>query len=99
MFKADFVQKLINRMTEKYPSLTDTAIKESVDAILSKIKEILLQNGRMEIRGFGTLGLKFYPEQSVRDPRTGEKVHMSARHRLYFKPAKKLKLRLNAKPY
>jgi integration host factor subunit beta len=99
MFKPDFIEKLINRMSEKYLSLTDTAIKESVNAILSKIKETLLENGRMEIRGFGTLDLKFYQEQLARDPRTGEKIHMSARHRLYFKAAKKLKLRLNAKPY
>jgi integration host factor subunit beta len=53
----------------------------------------------MEIRGFGILDLKFYPERSARNPRTGERIHMSARHRLYFKAAKKLKLRLNAKPY
>lgn len=99
MYKADFIQKLINRMSEKYLSLTDTAIKESVDAVLTKIKETLLQEGRMEIRGFGTLDLKYYSERSARDPRTGERVHMSARHRLYFKAAKKLKLRLNAKPY
>lgn len=86
-------------MTEKYPSLTDTAIKESVDAILKKIKKTLLHKGRMEIRGFGTLDLKMYPERMVRNPRTEERIRMSARHRLYFKAAKKLKLRLNAKPY
>ena len=99
MFKAAFVQKLINRMTEKYPSLTDMAIKESVNAILTKITETILHKGRMEIRGFGVLDLKYYPERSARDPRTGKRVSMSARARLYFKAAKKLKLRLNAKPY
>ncbi len=53
MVKSDFIQTLINRMTEKYPELTDRAIKESVDAILNKIKDTLLQEGRLEIRGFG----------------------------------------------
>ena len=99
MLKSDFIQKLIHRMSEKYLSLTDTAIKESVGTIVNKIKTTLLEGGRMEIRGFGTLDLKYYSERTARDPRTGERVSMSARHRLYFKAAKKLKLRLNAKPY
>lgn len=99
MIKSELVHKLINRLTEKYPSLTDTAIKESVNAIVNKIKASVLESNRMEIRGFGVLDLKFYPQRLARDPRTGEHIQMSARHRLYFKAAKKLKLRLNAKPY
>lgn len=99
MFKSDLTQKLINRMSEKYLSLTDTAIKESVDVILASIIETLLQHGRMEIRGFGSFDLEYYPARDARDPRTGNTIHMSARHRLRFKPAKRLKRRLNAGPY
>ncbi len=99
MFKSDLTQKLIERMSEKYLSLTDTAIKESVDVILHKIIDTMLQHGRMEIRGFGAFDLEFYPARQARDPRTGDPVKMSARHRLRFSAAKRLKRRLNATPY
>jgi integration host factor subunit beta len=99
MFKSDLTQKLIHRMSEKYLSLTDTAIKESVDVILHNIIETLLQHGRMEVRGFGAFDLDYYPARNARDPRTGNTVMMSARHRLRFRAAKRLKRRLNAKPY
>ncbi|MDX2164287.1 MAG: HU family DNA-binding protein [Gammaproteobacteria bacterium] len=99
MFKSDLTQRLIHRMSEKYLSLTDTAIKESVDVILHNIIETMVQHGRMEVRGFGAFDLDYYPARKARDPRTGNTIMMSARHRLRFRAAKRLKRRLNAKPY
>jgi len=96
MHKADLTYRLINEMVDHFPQLTDILMKESVDAIIETIITTLLSGGRMEIRGFGSFYLKHYPERLSRNPKTSETIIMSSRHRLFFKAAKKLKLRLNA---
>lgn len=96
MHKSDLTYFLMNQMVDHYPQLTDILMKESVDTILETIINSLTQGGKMEIRGFGSLYLRHYPARKTRNPKTGESVLMPARHRLFFRPAKKLKLRLNA---
>lgn len=97
MRKSDLTRLLIEHLTEKHLHLTENAIKESVDAILQCIIFTLSRGGRMEIRGFGSLELRHVPARKARNPKTGEFIEMSERHRLHFKAAKKLKLRLNTR--
>ena len=95
MLKKDIINQLIQRLTKKYPSLTDTAIKESVDSIITTISQSLAKGDRMEIRGFGSFNLSYHPERTMRNPRTGKKTLMSSRFRLRFKPSKILVEKLN----
>ena len=94
--KSDLVKNLIIRLSEDYPSLTDTAVKESVNAILEKIIRNIEDGNRMEIRGFGHFDVSYHPERLARDPRTGQRIPISARHRLHFKAGKELLERVNA---
>jgi integration host factor subunit beta len=96
MHKSELTRRLIEHLSEKHLHLTDSAVKESVDVIIQRIIDSLLQGTRMELRGFGSLDLRYFPSREARNPKTGKSVEMSGRHRLHFKPAKKLKLRLNA---
>jgi integration host factor subunit beta len=96
MLKSELTTRLIERVTERCPEMTEKAVSESVQSLLTQITEILSQGGRLEVRGFGSFDLNYHPARTARNPKTGKTVQMSARYRLRFKPAKNLRLRMNA---
>ena len=59
---------------------------EVVDTLFKAMRESLIQGNRIEIRGFGVLGVKdTKPKPAARNPRTGEIVYVPARKKSYFK--------------
>lgn len=77
--------ELIEALAARFPQLTaqdaDVAVKELLDAIA----ELLIKGQRIEIRGFGSFSLKYRPPRRGRNPKTGEKVDVAAKHVLHFK--------------
>lgn len=59
---------------------------EVVDTLFKAMRESLIAGNRIEIRGFGVLGVKdTKPKPAARNPRTGEIVYVPARKKSYFK--------------
>ena len=59
---------------------------EVVDTLFQAMSESLITGNRIEIRGFGVLGVKnTKPKPAARNPRTGEIVYVPARQKSYFK--------------
>ena len=59
---------------------------EVVDTLFKAMRESLIDGNRIEIRGFGVLGVKdTKPKPAARNPRTGEIVYVPARKKSYFK--------------
>ena len=59
---------------------------EVVDTLFTAMRESLIAGDRIEIRGFGVLGVKdTKPKPAARNPRTGEIVYVPARKKSYFK--------------
>jgi len=59
---------------------------EVVDTLFQAMRESLIAGDRIEIRGFGVLGVKdTKPKPAARNPRTGEIVYVPARKKSYFK--------------
>ena len=59
---------------------------EVVDTLFKAMRESLIKGNRIEIRGFGVLGVKnTKPKPAARNPRTGEIVYVPARNKSYFK--------------
>ena len=59
---------------------------EIVDTLFKAMRESLVEGNRIEIRGFGVLGIKpTKPKPAARNPRTGEIVYVPARRKSYFK--------------
>lgn len=59
---------------------------EVVDTLFKGMRERLISGDRIEIRGFGVLGVKdTKPKPAARNPRTGEIVYVPARKKSYFK--------------
>ena len=59
---------------------------EVVDTLFKAMRDSLIEGNRIEIRGFGVLGVKdTKPKPAARNPRTGEIVYVPARKKSYFK--------------
>ncbi len=59
---------------------------EVVDSLFNAMRDSLIRGDRIEIRGFGVLGVKnTKPKPAARNPRTGEIVYVPARKKSYFK--------------
>ena len=55
------------------------------------------KGGRVEIRGFGSFCLNYRPPRQGRNPKTGAKVIVSAKHVPHFKAGKELRERVDIK--
>lgn len=88
--------ELIARLARKQANFSKRDVKLAVDQILKLIRQEITAGGRIEIRGFGTFTLRYRPSQTRFNLRTGENNISSASHALHFKPAKELRLRVDA---
>jgi integration host factor subunit beta len=88
--------ELIARLASENPHLTQRDIERVVGVILDRMVEALEDGGRVELRGFGAFSVRSRPARDGRNPRTGEKVPVEAKHVPFFKSGKELRERLNA---
>ena len=88
--------ELIARLASENTHLTQRDIERVVGVILDRMVEALEGNGRVELRGFGAFSVRSRPARDGRNPRTGEKVPVEAKHVPFFKSGKELRERLNA---
>ena len=71
---------------------TTKALAEvAVAAFFESIVEALHSGSRVELRGFGTFGVRQRGPRMGRNPRTGAKVKVPAKGVAFFKPGKDLK--------
>ncbi len=88
--------QLIKRLIENHNIEPDKA--ELVTRVFfDLIHEAILNNERVEIRGFGSFKVKKYKSYIGRNPLTGEKVKVKEKRLPLFKMGKELKKRLNSK--
>lgn len=88
--------ELINSISAKIPNLPEKDIATSINLILEYMSENLANQGRIEIRNFGSFSLHFHPERNAHNPKTGVKVKTNAKYRPHFKPGKELRERIDA---
>jgi len=83
--------ELISHLATRFPALTQNDCKLTVDAILDSIGDRLAESGRVEIRGFGSFGVRVRPARIGRNPKTGEKVEVPPTPAPFFKAGKEMK--------
>jgi integration host factor subunit beta len=91
MIKSELVQKL----AERNPHLYQRDVEKVVNAILGTISEALARGDRVELRGFGTFGVKTRGARSGRNPKTGDLVAVAEKAVPTFKTGKEMHRRLN----
>ena len=86
MNKMDIINKLAADI-----NVNQKIAKIAVDTIIDSIKKAIINNERVEIRGFGSFTLREYKAYRGRNPKSGETVQVEPKRLPYFKVGKELK--------
>jgi len=91
MTKRGIIEELLARRRKFSHRQAETI----VNAIFEEMASVLARGGRIEIRGFGSFGVKERRARQGRNPRTGDSVSVGEKHIPFFKTGKQLRDRLN----
>ncbi|MBA7526246.1 DNA-binding protein HU [subsurface metagenome] len=89
MNKGEFIDKVANEI-----ECTKVEAKVIIESVFKNITDCLAQGGAFKLIGFGTFGIRKRAAREARNPRTGEKISVSAMSVPFFKAGKELKERV-----
>ena len=75
--------------------LTKVETETIMNGVMSTIVDSLANNEKVELRGFGTFGIKHRMPKKARNPGTGEPVFLPERFVPTFKPSKLMRSKVN----
>jgi nucleoid DNA-binding protein len=75
--------------------LTKVETEAVMNGIMATIVASLARNERVELRGFGTFGVKHRMPKKARNPGTGEAIYLPERYVPTFKPSKHMREAVN----
>ena len=84
---------LVNHLNETI-GLSKVESKEIIEALLSEIKDSLVNNKEVKISGFGNFKVLAKIKRPGRNPKTGEEVTITARRVVSFKAGQKLRKKI-----
>lgn len=87
--------QLIEKIAESFTEYKRRDVECAVNTIFDSMKQALVEDNRVEIRGLGTFRVKHREARSGRNPRSGENVDIPDRKIPFFKAGRALKLDLN----
>ena len=87
-------QDIINDVSTS-TGLTKLETEIIMNGVMSTIINSLANNERVELRGFGTFGIKHRMPKKARNPGTGEPVYLPERYVPTFKPSKLMRSKVN----
>ena len=87
--------ELIERLSLEQPHLPPRDVEFSVNAVLDYMRRALVAGDRIEIRGFGSIGLRYRMPRTGRNPKTGDSVSVPGKYVPHFKPGRLLRERVN----
>jgi integration host factor subunit beta len=90
--KSDLIERIAARQDQLPPRDVEMAVK----MIMEEMARALINNRRIEIRGFGSFCLHYRAPRLGRNPKTGGTVELPGKWVPYFKPGKELRERVNA---
>ena len=82
--------ELIQALAEKSGIAPDRA-RYFVETMIDLMKKQLEEDGRIEIRGFGSFEMHEHGGYKGRNPQTGESVEVKPKRTPFFKPGQELK--------
>ncbi|MGB1612400.1 MAG: integration host factor subunit beta [Arenicellales bacterium] len=87
--------ELIERLCRDQAHLPPRDVEFAVNAVLEHMRRALVSGDRIEIRGFGSIGLRYRMPRTGRNPKTGESVEVPGKYVPHFKPGRMLRERVN----
>lgn len=92
MTKREIIAELLARRSR----LSQHEAEAAIHAVFDAMSHALERGERIEIRGFGSFGLKRREARQGRNPKTGAAVHVEAKRILFFRAAKELRIEVNS---
>lgn len=89
MTKSDLIEKISDRT-----NLPKKRAEDIVNAFFDSMTDALLEDERIEVRGFGSFSIREYDARTGRNPRTGQKVEVDEKKSVHFKVGKDLRERV-----
>lgn len=87
--------QLVSAISQKITQLSERDITHGVAHIIDKICQALVQQKRIEIRGFGAFSLHYRPSRLAHNPKNGQKLNTKPKYIAHFKPGKTMRERIN----
>jgi integration host factor subunit alpha len=90
MTKADIASRIADKL-----SMTRNESAELTDQLFELMKQVIVDEGKLKIAGFGNFEVKRKQDRKGRNPQTGEEMTITARSILTYHPSVILKNRIN----
>jgi len=95
-FKGEVMNKLdLIEALKKHTGLPIVKAEEVVKTVVNTMANALINNDRVEIRGFGTFKIKNYDGYAGRNPKTGKPIKVKPKKLPFFKCSRELKERVD----
>ena len=94
MLKIDLINKVAKELKINQNKASDIVV-----TVLETIKQGIIEEGNVTLRGFGSFNTRQKAERIGRNPKTGQSAVISARRVATFKASKLLKNKLNGGAY
>ena len=91
MTKSELIETVANRIDVPRKRAEDV-----VNAVFDAMKMALVEDERIEVRGFGSFTIREYKAKKGRNPRTGATVDVDEKRSVRFKAGKELRERVDA---
>lgn len=86
--------ELIERLATK-SGINILQAEDVVNLIFRRMRDTMVNGGRIEVRGFGSFVVKQYRSYQGRNPKTGERIEVPPKKLPFFKVGKELKERID----
>ena len=94
--KRNYVKSdLINSIQLKYDKIPLRDIERIIDIIFKHLTNSLASGSSIELRNFGCWRIKNMKPKIARNPKTGEKISVGEKKKIYWKSSKVLNQRIN----
>ncbi len=84
-------RELVNEVAEQLDDYYKQDVAQAVDIILTEISQALIEDRRVEIRGFGSFSVRTRKPRTTKNPKTGKMMDIPERKTLHFTMSKSLK--------
>lgn len=92
MTKAEIIERVYQELDHKISKKESASL---VEEVFDAIKKALEENQKLKISGFGNFVVRHKKERTGRNPKNGDKIKISSRNVLTFKPSQVLKKAIN----
>ena len=88
--------ELRQALAKDHPHLRFEEIQRIAEVFFDEVAQRLADDGRVELRGFGTFSTRQRDPRKGRNPRTGEVIEVQSKRVPFFKPGKDTRARINS---